>query len=274
MGLAASQARFLTLTARKSNIEFQGQQINQQRTVLANKSADITNKMLALDPPTPPTSSSSDYYNVAQNFTNESPSGSVGASAANGKSQKIKSWSLVAGDGSVPTAATTNYKYKIAYTYMQDGQEMTGYMYTPAVTVAAGQTETAMQSLSSSGYLDLDDKTGHIVERMTIDNVTSFGAAAATPATVYDDADLIYGTTFDDRAYGSAMNQYDFAKYTYDKAITDINAETAVIQQQDKSLELKLKQLDSEHTAVATELDAVKQVITKNVESTFKTFSS
>ena len=36
MGLAASQARFLGLTARKSNVEFQGQQINQARTALYN----------------------------------------------------------------------------------------------------------------------------------------------------------------------------------------------------------------------------------------------
>ena len=31
MGLAASQARFLQLTARQSDLEFQGQQVNQQR---------------------------------------------------------------------------------------------------------------------------------------------------------------------------------------------------------------------------------------------------
>ena len=32
MGMAASQARFLSLTARKTNVEYEGQQINQQRT--------------------------------------------------------------------------------------------------------------------------------------------------------------------------------------------------------------------------------------------------
>ena len=37
MGLAASQARFLGLTARKSNIEYEGQQVNQQRTALAEE---------------------------------------------------------------------------------------------------------------------------------------------------------------------------------------------------------------------------------------------
>ena len=59
MGLAASQARFLQCTARKTNVEYQGQQINNARTVLANKSANAYNEMLALKVPTPP--SQADY---------------------------------------------------------------------------------------------------------------------------------------------------------------------------------------------------------------------
>ena len=41
MGMAASQARHLALVARKSNCEYEGQQINQARTALANQSADL-----------------------------------------------------------------------------------------------------------------------------------------------------------------------------------------------------------------------------------------
>jgi len=41
MGIAASQGRFLGLTARKSDVEFQGQQINQARLNLANQSAAV-----------------------------------------------------------------------------------------------------------------------------------------------------------------------------------------------------------------------------------------
>ena len=40
MGLSASQARLLSLTARQSNLEFEGQQINQQRTTLSNESSN------------------------------------------------------------------------------------------------------------------------------------------------------------------------------------------------------------------------------------------
>ncbi len=54
MGMAASQARFLGLTARKSNVEFEGQQINQQRTTLSNQSANYYSSLLGMSVPTPP----------------------------------------------------------------------------------------------------------------------------------------------------------------------------------------------------------------------------
>ena len=54
MGMAASQARFLGLTARRNNVEFEGQQINQQRTTLANQTANYYNDLLGMSVPTPP----------------------------------------------------------------------------------------------------------------------------------------------------------------------------------------------------------------------------
>ena len=54
MGMAASQARYLALVARKSNCEYEGQQINQARTALSNQSANLFNQMLGLDVPVPP----------------------------------------------------------------------------------------------------------------------------------------------------------------------------------------------------------------------------
>lgn len=54
MGMAASQARYLGLQARKTNTEYEGQQVNQQRTALANQSADLFRRLLTLEVPTPP----------------------------------------------------------------------------------------------------------------------------------------------------------------------------------------------------------------------------
>lgn len=53
VGLAASQARFLALTARKSDLELTGQQINQSRMQLANVTNDMFNAVTNLEPDSP-----------------------------------------------------------------------------------------------------------------------------------------------------------------------------------------------------------------------------
>lgn len=45
-------------------------------------------------------------------------------------------------------------------------------------------------------------------------------------------------------------------------------------QKEDKMLELRLKQLETEHNALETELDSVSKVIEKNIDNSFKTFSA
>lgn len=67
MGMAASQARFLTLTGRKSNVEYQGQQVNQERLALANDSANIFAQLNQLEVPTPPRVK--DYTKTEYSFT-------------------------------------------------------------------------------------------------------------------------------------------------------------------------------------------------------------
>jgi transposase len=46
----------------------------------------------------------------------------------------------------------------------------------------------------------------------------------------------------------------------------------AAIQAIDKSLEMQLKRIDTQHEAINTEIDAVKKVVSKNIQSSFKTF--
>src|SRR5574344_885510 len=67
MGMSASQARLLSLTARQSNLEFEGQQINQQRTNLSSQSANYYNSLLSMTVPTPP--STDDYTKIKYTFT-------------------------------------------------------------------------------------------------------------------------------------------------------------------------------------------------------------
>ena len=86
--------------------------------------------------------------------------------------------------------------------------------------------------------------------------------------------DLTAITETDEIGYEDAMNQYNYDKAVYDKAVQDLNAKTSIIQRQDKDLELRLKQLDTEQNALATEIDAVAKVVKDNIEKSFKTFSN
>lgn len=80
-------------------------------------------------------------------------------------------------------------------------------------------------------------------------------------------------TITDDAAYNDAMNEYTYQNYLYEQQMNQINAKTSVVQAQDRELELRLKQLDTEHNAVQTEMESVKAVCKKNTEDSFKTFA-
>lgn len=67
MGMAASQARYLGLTARKTNVEYEGQQVNQARTALANQAANTFNELLKLEVPTAP--STQDFTKLQYSYT-------------------------------------------------------------------------------------------------------------------------------------------------------------------------------------------------------------
>lgn len=75
MGMAASQARFLGLTARKTNTEYEGQQINQQRTTLGNQSANYYNQLLGMSVPVPP--AIADYTKTVYTFSDGALNNSI-----------------------------------------------------------------------------------------------------------------------------------------------------------------------------------------------------
>lgn len=66
MGMAASSLRLTSLAARKNQVEFEGQQINQQRVVLSQKSSAIYNQMLEMQVPTAP--DPSNYTKIVYKF--------------------------------------------------------------------------------------------------------------------------------------------------------------------------------------------------------------
>lgn len=362
MGMAASQARYLSLTARKTNTEYEGQQVNQQRTALANQSAGLFNQMLSLEVPTPPLATNysktvytfintSDSQNISLESIYKNPtnpgntqdsytvSGSRKVSSVlsninnivptgNGSNRynislkddnKTYQISVNGGTGmtiSGPTKnnALTQYfveaekaggntdestypkedDYYFKYTNPQTNVEYyipaSGPDMTVEQLIAQGEANNGFKTYSAQSYTK--DEYFHVDDAILTqasDGTGRYDYISFYPNDQYvggnpESGELIEGakritckltqqTIQDQDAYDAAMETYTAKKAIYEKTVADIDAKTSIIQHQDKTLELHLDQLDTEQQAIQTELDAVKKVIDKNIEETFKTFA-
>lgn len=444
MGLSASQARLLSLTARQSNLEFEGQQINQQRTTLSNQSSNYYNSLLEMDVPVPP--SSDDYTKIVYTFTiggNEATvkealpenqkngtatytvsyttklstigikeNSAYKTSASSSKVAKnivsnngatydenksyylaamnrLDASSTVSADeqyvmlDSIPnpkpadvvvigqngyqidtasyekmqpedqalckiyrkannTTDTASQKYALSYTEIANANSFNYYSdkktdksgnTTPANSIYVEDTNNAGKDVytykSSNGSsfttvdpqyadsfvnagLDMDDYyqyettsgmrfvkredvegnlnnqsvtvmtsavgTVDVTTNNTLINATIEFDASGRISTITDEEGNTYTTTAttetDNDAYDDAYNQYEYNQYVYDQKQNEINASIEILQAQDKSLELRLSTLDTQHTAIQTELEAVKKVMSKNIDNSFKTFNA
>ena len=90
MGMAASQARFLGLTARKNNVEYEGQQVNQQRTTLSNTTANYYNDLLGMTVPVPP--SVEDFTKTVYTFQDGALTNSISTMIAQGNGEYLISY--------------------------------------------------------------------------------------------------------------------------------------------------------------------------------------
>ena len=436
MGLSASQARLLSLTARQSNLEFEGQQINQQRTNLSNQSANYYNSLLTMTVPTPP--STDDYTTIKYSFviggndatiaqvlpqdnkgnylveyTTTLASIGVQENTAYKITASANASSTKTGKAEQVTDPTEAYNADLQYyvqTFREDDEhgeytvltkdserytddrvaagDVTFYdkygnqvdktaaldkgklkdEYTALVKKESdeiGYSTVSVQLADRASYqsaLDRGEKVTKFQENTSdntygSDNVVTYSASNdttfSTVGSEYKEAFINAGldineyyqyksstgirfakkedveksannstlsiTTFavasmnksqktqlsgvqiefdttgrissmtdaegntytmtastetDDNAYEDAYNQYTYDQYVYDQKQNEINAHIEILQAQDKNLELRLSQLNTEHSAIQTEMDAVNKVISKNIETSFKTFNA
>lgn len=415
MGMAASQARWLGLTARKTNVEYEGQQINQQRTALANQSANTFNELLELEVPTAP--SQTDYTKVVYSYedgtvteniesmtalTNDpdgynylvthyhfsnvytgiqnqlaNPQVTIGTSGEKGsvardnvtydeatKTYSVNGHAVKAYDKTVEEEAADYDTIVKTYPELAKGGDVMSYQgddgkyHFTTLTDLSGTSETIpdytvetqvptyvgtavvkkfdpTDSVQNEAYKQIckdfpasdfakadpndlytwtyqgetryaclsdfqtayDSAPDHSAPTIGQDKLTYYtakdlstkisqtqkaiaeiGADGRVSSLRFENSTAQYAvnskTETDTAAYDDAMNQYNYNMQVYEKRIADINAKTEKIQQQDRTLELRLKQLDTEQEALQTEMEAVQKVIEKNIESTFKTFES
>lgn len=264
MGLAASQARFLQCTARQTNVEYQGQQINNARTILANKSANAYNEMLTLKVPTPP--NQSDYSSVKYAFRYNGTKMYLTKAQYDDLYAQLKN----------VTGSTTGYQQ------VKDDDNKSGtYVYTTSdqgkVTIGGETYYVVFRSEAgsdSSTYPKSLNSNTESVSNIWLRTSVYDPAQSTNIGSDYNNNAVSFTTeeVVDDAAYDDAYNQYKYEQYLYEQEIQNINAKTSIILQQDKVLELQLKQLDTEQSALKTELEALDKVIGDHVDSEFKTF--
>lgn len=357
MGMSASQARFLSLTARKNNVEFEGQQINQQRTTLSNESGSYYSELCNMVVPTPP--SVDDYTKVSYTFNDGALTNTITSMIAKGNGKYsisyIQQWqddySIVSASSSIISKNEEKNTYNIGsstlrklgdlseFNILQDPylnslteeqqqelMEQERYYQTMLNDTVSGRAASSdewyvryVKDSTKGSYVPYFYKASDVEndsnyqDGFATSNINCYSLGTSTKTkevlnalgdvekdstgryisiTLYqtdedgnikNDADgfpikteysLTTNTSTDEDAYNDAMNKYNYEQYQYDQKVQSINSKIEIVQQQDKSLELELKQLDTEENAISTEMDAVKKVISKNIESTFKTFNA
>ncbi|MBQ2871719.1 hypothetical protein IJE86_08460 [bacterium] len=312
MGLAASQARLLLLTARKSDLEYRAQMISQTKLSLAMETEGIAKKYTkALNN----TTLTFEYFDVVndpdaqkattevlnyQNFCNKTGSQYRLRSAEtgkvvclsldeasryvnkdnyllakgtyyeddNGKAIKVtdgvtvpagKDTFEVNKDGLIVTGEGENVKHELAYDEETYQKKLLEYQATMDVLPALDNKDWLQQALQSGLLIIEKVESG----RTNIGEYKN-GDAPVTKKTMGWTATSLSGmsdvaTTYDTSDDGAAEATYQY--------------ESLRVQTKDKQLDVELKQIETQQKACESELESVKKVIQKNVETSFKYFS-
>lgn len=248
MGLASSQARLLLLTARKSDLEYRSQMISQRKIMLAMETEQLateytrslSNRLLYFvfdqNGSTTETMSEVLNYNGLVGENNESMIGKYIVTDAMGRM-------VIPETGKVPSGFTS---------------------------VKEGDKEFAVYK----------DKNGNVTQKFEINvckdvsNAYVFQNALRNGGLYVQKLNSESGQ-FESHAWQSSTQFQDrLYKEDDDVAQSKYETQSLTIQNQDKMLDLELKQIETQHKAIETEYDSVKKVIDKNIETSYKIFAN
>ena len=254
MGLSASQARFLQLTARRGNNEYEAQQISQQRLQLATKLEMATNE----------------YEDKMSN----------------------RKMVFRYNTGSeVQNVDVTYQNYKNIMNQQQEGISVTQQKFylvsssgNKLVVANSADMETMIEKTGKDKNGEYLLKADDFITMDTLDDVDQFQLGlrngdfyfATMNEIEYDENDKSKQVTFTTQSWetlGGAAIQEDYDKTDDAEAEAKFERIEANVQNQDKKLELRLNQLETDRNAIQTEIDSVKKVIDNNIDKTFKTFN-
>lgn len=299
MGLAASQGRYLCLTARNSDLVYEGQQISQQRLALTNETQEVADK-----------------YNEAMNNK------IMQANTADGVTQQLTYDILTSQNpysGLGMRLVDVNGNVVIPGEYIEvsskeqqeatDGEESLSENYNSPKKYTSKDdfiqkyfsdvTEDDLTELRSMSLNDLcnyyneqnpdsewnvvyKDKTSselvgegeHVVKDANCMDPLYLQEMLTTGQWLLQQANPNEESGWDNMTWqGSSLISEVY--YTVDDAAAEAEYEAAMtkIQKQDKLLELRLEQVQTQQSSVEKEMESVKQIIDKNIEDSFKTFA-
>ena len=299
MGLAASQGRYLCLTARNSDLVYEGQQISQQRLALTNETQEVADK-----------------YNEAMNNK------IMQANTADGVTQQLTYDILTSQNpysGLGMRLVDVNGNVVIPGEYIEvsskekqeatDGEESLSDNYNSSKKYTSKDdfiakyfpdiTGDALTDLNSKSLLELcnyyneqnpesdlnvvyKDKTSselvsdgeHVVKDANCMDPLYLQEMLSTGQWLIQQANPNEESGWDEITWqGSSLISEVY--YTADDAAAEAEYESEMtrIQKQDKLLELRLEQVQTQQSSVEKEMESVKQIIDKNIEDSFKTFA-
>ena len=252
MGLASSQARILMLTARKSDLEFRAQMVNQRKINLGMQTQELATKY----------ANSMSNRKLALAYFTEGNSGQA-------LTQNLSYAALTSELGNAGDFLVTDAQGKYVYRNEADARKI--YSKLQGTNQVEGYTfEQFLSERCNGGFAE---HKGNSI----LDNSAFFQDALRNGALFIQQAVTENGdgaqTQYKNIAYSSISVIYDNLDTSDDaEAQAEYEAKSIILSNQDKRLDLELQQIQTQHKAIEVEFDGVRKVIDKNVDKTFKIF--
>lgn len=266
MGLASSQARMLLLTARKSDLEYRAQMISQRKMNLALQTEQLA----------------SDYSRARSNRNMEFVFQTDMSTGTQFKETLSYSSFLSENSNIIGNYLIKNANGKFLVTGAND-DEVQSNMYKVAERLAKndGSYDSFFIKDEANNITGFDTKS--LIEKYAsqVQVNTAFSKAEYFQEALRNGALSLVklsNTDGEGKMETKSWSSLSFIRDNYNtvddaQAEAEYEAQSMLLSNQDKALDLELKQIETQHKAVETEYDSVKKVIEKNIETSYKIFA-
>ena len=237
MGMSASQARLLSITARINDVEFKSQSISNTKIRLADESEQVSKAYTEALNKTKMVYTQYDAYGNQQKLD---------VNSTNLTTITIPNPDFDEDQPESETNPKTLPRFQVID--MSTGQPVT--LWSQSNQNGMKFSGAQLYEMIESGQYMLQENKNHVDEN----GHTVFGFTDVTVS-------------------GNTQLAIEADTVELAKAEADYNAATAKINKKEKLLDNELKALDTEHSALTTERDSIKTLVGDNIKSTFELFS-